>query len=151
MSDPLGKPSKHATHSNAPDVLVDVHGQAHVVHHHHHTGEDEIPVKTHAPGAQKYPDSSDRLNHRWTTTNDVMYGNRSSSPGHRSRSGSPARRGSRGGTPDGSARRGSRGDIAESKDRSSPSSGSKDTSAHKKEAEIAVAHMLEASLAKVHK
>ena len=131
------KPKKEA------EVMIDVHGHTHKITHAKHGHH----VEAHAPGATNFITASDRLNHRFETTNDRSYGDggrrsRSNSPGrvpihHRKGAGadSPARAGSRGGSRPGSPAEAKRGGHH------TPS----------KQAEEMVAKMLEASIDRAHK
>ncbi len=122
------------------EVFVDVHGNPHVVHLHHigpHPSDQHpLPVN--------YITQSDRVNHRFETTNDAAFRHGSPSRGRSNspsgRRGSPAdgkRTDSRGASPSG-GRKGS----------GSPAPGKNQPSI---EAELMVAKMLEASMAKAHK
>jgi hypothetical protein len=129
------------------EMMIDVHGNAHKVSSHH----KDAPISAHTPSAPNFLTSSDRVNHRFSTTNDVSYRpnsgsrSRSNSPGrvpvHHRKSDSPARRGSgnidspRSGSPAGAKR---------------SSTGGHPTAAIPQwQAEEMVAKMLEASIDRV--
>ena len=128
------------------EVFIDVHGNTHRVAPGKSSGQK---TTSHTPGAVNYITSSDRVNHRFATTNETTYGDgrrsRSNSPGrvpihHRKGSDSPGRKGSRDSSP---ARSGSRG--------GSPAGTRRPREGTSKQAEEMVAKMLEASIDRVHK
>jgi hypothetical protein len=86
------------------EVMIDVHGNAHKVVAHH---SKDAAVHTHTPGATNFTSGSDRVNHRFETTNDVSYRGGGSAGGSRSRSNSPGRVPVRHRKSDSPARRGS--------------------------------------------